>query len=131
MKKTSFILATLSLLCVVLNACSKTNTNPLYFPAQSEIGTICVTNTSETFVKTDSAWISEFIEQANAAQYTSRQSIQDFPNSREYIQIDLILNNGNESTLYVYQEKRKWYLEQPYQGIYLVDDTFVGMLTAK
>jgi hypothetical protein len=129
MKKIAVILVAISLVSVVLSACS-TKAEPIYLPEQSEIETVQITNAEQIFDETDLDWIAELIEQASLAKPTNKATVQDVPNVSEYIRIDLILSNGTTSTLFVYQEKNEWYIEQPYQGIYLTGNAFIDMLTA-
>lgn len=50
---------------------------------------------------------------------TKLQSIQDSPvEATNEIKIDFILKTNLTSTLYVYMKNNKYYIEQPYNGIY-------------
>ncbi len=50
---------------------------------------------------------------------TKSQSIQDSPvEATNEIKIDFILKTNLTSTLYVYMKNNKYYIEQPYNGIY-------------
>ena len=128
MKKNIPILFFCFIIALTLAACAKLNTNPIYLPELDEIESVQITNNNE-IIKTDNAdWISELIIHAKLAEFTSKQSVQDIPTVSEYIQIDFT-TKSSITTLYVYQENGKWYIEQPYQGIYLTDDIFLQMLT--
>lgn len=50
---------------------------------------------------------------------TTEESIQDIPaDMEEYFKIDFKLNNENYSTIFVYKKADKYYIEQPYNGVY-------------
>ena len=52
---------------------------------------------------------------------TKEQSIQDSPvEATNEIKIDFILKQNLTSTLYVYMKNNKYYIEQPYNGIYKI-----------
>lgn len=68
----------------------------------------------------DTAWISEIISDISSSEPTSKQSVQDFPQTESYIKIDFQFETGT-STIFAYEENGKHYIEQPYQGIYKID----------
>lgn len=52
---------------------------------------------------------------------TKTKSVQDSPvNVKELIQVDFYLNGGKISSIYVYKKGNKYYIEQPYNGIYKI-----------
>ena len=66
------------------------------------------------------SWISEIISDISSSEPTSKQSVQDFPQTESYIKIDFQFETGT-STIFAYEENGKHYIEQPYQGIYKID----------
>lgn len=54
---------------------------------------------------------------------TKQESIQDAPtNAENIIKIDFCFKEGGASTIFVYQKKNKYYIEQPYNGIYSISE---------
>ena len=54
---------------------------------------------------------------------TQEEIIQDAPvNVEDYIQVDFHFAGGGTITLFVYQRKSEWVIEQPYNGIYVLSD---------
>lgn len=115
-------------LFITLSACGGKKAEPIKLPDISDIGSVIITQNNQTFEKADSDWISELVEQVGAGEPTAKKSIQDVPNVAEYIKIDFLLTNNSTSTLFIYQEKSKWYIEQPYQGIYLSNDDLIEII---
>jgi len=105
-----------------LSACAGEKAGPIQLPNASDVESVKITQNKQVAEEADSGRISEIIERFTAVEPTTRASVQDVPNVADYIQIDLVLRNGNTSTLFVYQENGNWYIEQPYQGIYRAQD---------
>lgn len=52
---------------------------------------------------------------------TNKKSIQDYPiDVVDEIEIDFIHKEGVISTIYVYKKNNKYFIEQPYNGIYAI-----------
>lgn len=49
---------------------------------------------------------------------TSKESIQDAPVNVNYLKVDFKNKEGGVSTLFIYQKKKSYCIEQPYNGIY-------------
>ena len=62
---------------------------------------------------------------------TTNESIQDMPaNVENCIQIGYIFAGGGGSTLFAYEKRNGYWLEQPYNGIYaLSQEEFASLLT--
>ena len=86
----------------------------------SDITSVDVTVGENTTNHSDTAWISEIISDISSSEPTSKQSVQDFPQTESYIKIDFQFETGT-STIFAYEENGKHYIEQPYQGIYKID----------
>ena len=84
------------------------------------ITSVDVTVGENTTNHSDTAWISEIISDISSSEPTSKQSVQDFPQTESYIKIDFQFETGT-STIFAYEENGKHYIEQPYQGIYKID----------
>lgn len=110
----------LSLICVLtLVACGK-KADPITLPQTDEIKSIDITVGENTVNHSDKTWISEVIADISGSEPTKKESVQDVPRAESYIKIDFRLETGI-STLFAYEDSGKYYLEQPYQGIYKID----------
>lgn len=50
---------------------------------------------------------------------TRKESIQDYPvNASNVIEVNLYFNKTDKTTIFVYNKGKKYYIEQPYNGIY-------------
>ena len=81
---------------------------------------IDITFGENTVSHSDKTWISEIIADISSSEPTKKESVQDFPQVESYIKIDFRLETGT-STIFAYEDRGKYYLEQPYQGIYKID----------
>ena len=110
----------LCLVCVLtLVACGK-KADPITLPQTDEITSIDITVGENTVSHSDKTWISEIIADISSSEPTKKESVQDFPQAKNYIKIDFRLETGT-ITIFAYEDRGKYYLEQPYQGIYKTD----------
>ena len=119
MKK--FISLFLCLICVMtLVACGK-KAAPIMLPQTDEITSIDITVGESTVSHSDKTWISEIIADISSSEPTKKESVQDVPQAESYIKIDFQFETGT-STIFAYEDSGKYYIEQPYQGIYRIDN---------
>lgn len=110
----------LCLICTLtLVACGK-KADPIALPQADEITSIDITVGTNTVNHSDKAWISEVVADMSGAKPTRKESVQDTPQVEHYIKIDIRLK-ADVNTLFAYEEGGKYYIEQPYQGIYKID----------
>ena len=126
MKKYLLICLICSLLLV---GCSKT-ASPIRLPDLNNISSINISFEENKIHHTNKTWINDVILEIKNAKATRKESVQDEPKVEEYIKID-IKYSGNTSTLFAYENKKKYYIEQPYQGIYEIDDNLYQKLQQK
>lgn len=118
MKK--FLSLFLCLTCILtLVACGK-KAAPITLPQADKITSIDITTEENTVSHSDKTWISEIIADISSSEPTKKESVQDFPQVESYIKIDLRHETGT-ITIFAYEDRGKYYLEQPYQGIYKTD----------
>lgn len=118
------------IICVVciltLFACSK-NANPIVLPQSSDVVSVDVTVGENTVNCSDKTWIDEVINGMTDSKPTNRESVQDFPQVDNYIKVEL--NSQTEkTTVFVYKNKGKFYIEQPYSGICIIDEETYNQL---
>ena len=122
MKK--FLSLFLFLTCILtLAACGK-KAAPITLPQADKITSIDITIAENTVSHSDKTWISEIIADISSSEPTKKESVQDFPQAESYIRIDFRHETGTETetiTIFAYEDRGKYYLEQPYQGIYKTD----------
>ena len=122
MKK--FLSLFLCLTCVLtLVACGK-KVAPITLPQTDEITSIDITFGENTVSHSDKTWISEIIADISSSEPTKKESVQDVPQAESYIRIDFRHETGTETeiiTIFAYEDRGKYYLEQPYRGIYKTD----------
>lgn len=117
------------IICVVcilsLFACSK-KANPIVLPQSSDVVSVDVTVGENTVNCSDKTWIDEVISGLSDSKPTNRESVQDFPQVDNYIKVEF--NSQTEkTTVFVYKDKGKFYVEQPYSGIYIIDGDLYKM----
>ena len=117
----------LCLACVLtLVACGK-KADPITLPQTDEITSIDITAGENTVSHSDKTWISEIIANISSSEPTKKESVQDVPQAESYIKIDFQFEAGT-STLFAYEDSGKYYVEQPYQGIYKIDSQLYSRL---
>ena len=110
----------LCLACVLtLVACGK-KADPITLPQADEIASIDITFEENTVSHSDKTWMSEIIADISSSEPTKKESVQDAPRVESYIRIDFRLETGT-ITIFAYEDRGKYYLEQPYQGIYKIE----------
>ena len=117
------------IICVVciltLFACGK-KANPIILPQSSDVVSVDVIDGENTVNCSDKTWIDEVISGLSDSKPTNKQSVQDFPQVDNYIKVEL--NSQTEkTTVFVYKDKGKFYIEQPYNGIYIIDSDLYKM----
>lgn len=117
----------LCIACIlVLTACGK-KADLITLPQTDDITSIDITVGENTVNHTDKTWMSEIIADISDSEPTKKESVTDVPQVESYIRIDFYFNTGT-STLFAYEDSRKYYVEQPYQGIYKIDSQLYGRL---
>ena len=117
----------LCLACVLtLVACGK-KVAPITLPQTDEITSIDITIEENTVSHSDKTWMSEIIADISSSEPTKKESVQDVPQAESYIKIDFQFETGT-STLFAYEDSGKYYVEQPYQGIYKIDSQLYSQL---
>lgn len=113
--------------CILsLFACSK-NANPIVLPQSSDVVSVDVIDGENTVNCSDKIWIDEVISGMTDSKPTNKQSVQDFPQVDNYIKVEL--NSQTEkTTVFVYKDKGKFYIEQPYSGICIIDEETYNQL---
>ncbi len=111
---------------LTLAACGK-KAAPITLPQIDEIASIDITVGENTVSHSDKTWISEIIADISGSEPTKKESVQDVPKVENYIKIDFRFETGT-STIFAYEDSGKYYIEQPYQGIYKIDSQLFGKL---
>lgn len=113
------------LLLLILNVCGCAYAAaPIVLPDVEDIISISIESGDNTENHKDLSWIEEAVSAILSSEPTSKQSVQDTPQVDSYVRIDIQLRNGT-STIFAYEQDGKFYVEQPYQGIYEIEaETF-------
>lgn len=118
MKK--YISLFLCLACILVSASCGRKAAPITVPQPGDITAITITIGENTISHTDKTWISGVITDISSSEPTNKESVQDAPLVENYVKIDFQSEAGT-STLFAYGDRGKYYIEQPYQGIYKID----------
>ena len=116
-----FLLIFTILCCMLFTACGQ-STKTITLPDPDDIVEVEIAldesdvriYTGEEFQKTLSA--------LHAAKSINKESIDDTPGVENAIRIDLFFRNGF-SRCYVYEADGLYYVEQPYEGIFQIDES--------
>lgn len=66
---------------------------------------------------TESGKVEDIVKAINDAASTKEESVQDVPDAKQYGKI-ILVSKEDERTLYYYEREGKYYIEEPYVGIY-------------
>lgn len=121
----TLIMAGLLLLC---SACAA-KAGPLTLPAADDVTEVRLEYEGESVVRTGPGWIEMLLEDLAAAEPTRKATVQDVPDKEDMASVHFVLEDGSESTLFVYPEGGKWYIERPYEGVYETDQLLWVMVT--
>lgn len=108
------------LLVLLLGACGKT-TYTLKLPALEKLSSATLTQGERVRTLSEEADVEAVLSTLAAGRTTRSESIQDAPVGVDTpIRVDFVFREGGVSVLWVYtNEKRgKYFIEQPYNGIY-------------
>ena len=101
---------------------SMTSGGDIILPQAEKIKSVHLTG-SEFDLTTDGDFIGQLLHDLSQAKNTGRASIQDVPDQGAgLVRIDLNFWEGGTSTLFLYRDDGGLMVEQPYQGIYEMDE---------
>jgi len=99
----------------------------IVLPIAGDVHTVTFVEGSTSATNSDKTAIQNLLEVMARAKNTGKESVQDCPQGDPVIQIHFAFDKG-ESTVFLYCQDGKWFLEQPYQGIYSVDPSLAKMV---
>lgn len=110
-------LITMMICTFILSGCvQKEKTNKTI--QSSKLEAITITSFDEDIIEvTDSTKIQDIVNVINNAKRTKDESTQDVPDVEKYGKITFV-SKDDDRILYYYQKNKKWYIEEPYVGIY-------------
>lgn len=115
------IIAVIAVVCVVVGLMSNTKNNPIPVPNSNEVTSIRIEQINEggtlgVIETTDKNQIETILKALQNTDKIMRESINDSPNRDNYFQIDI--NALYLQSIYLYNDRKQYYIEQPYGGIY-------------
>lgn len=118
MKKANlFFLITMIVIACVLSGCAE-NDNAEIVKESSKLQEINLTLYNGKSVNvTESKKVEDIVKVINSAESTKEESVQDVPDAKQYGKI-ILASKEDERTLYYYEREGKYYIEEPYVGIY-------------
>lgn len=129
MKKTFILLSMIFIF--LLPGCGK-RAAPIVLPDPENITEIRIKDGESIRTLSDGEQIGQIISGLADGKPTNKQSIQDAPLNKNAIQIEFQFKGdapfkAGLSTVFVYEEHGKYYVEQPYQGIYSISQDVYDM----
>ena len=123
----NFLSLFLCLTCILTLAACVKKAAPITLPQADKITSFYITIEENTVSHSDKTWMSEIIADISSSKPTKKESVQDVPQAESYIRIDFRHETGT-ITIFAYEDRGKYYLEQPYQGIYKIERRLVERL---
>lgn len=103
----------------------------LALPKQEEVSQIVFKDADrQCIVQGDKGEVYQILQ--GEPRSTRKESVQDYPVNAEHVfQMDFVEKEGGTSTVFVYQKGRKYYMEQPYNGVYEIAEEEYRLLQAR
>lgn len=120
------IAITSAFLC--LTGCRRNTAEPIILPTVDDICSInieLIDGRQMSYENSES--IKQIISAISIGKATNKESVQDFPSEDEYGTINIESNDGT-TTVFYYVNSGKYFVEQPYQGIYEAVDNLENSL---
>ena len=105
--------------CVLSGCAEKNNAEIVKEPSNLQEINLTLYNGKSINV-TKSEKIQDIVKAINSAESTKEESVQDVPDAKQYGKI-ILVSKEDERTLYYYEREGKYYIEEPYVGIYQCD----------
>lgn len=122
MKKIVILSFFIILLCF-MSACNKQETKIVMLPDAQEIEYMYVVVGDECKTIEDKEQIKLILSELSNAEISNLQSLNDTPQTESYIKITFETSKGiSSNTVYLYEKEYKFYLEQPYHGIFKIKE---------
>jgi|LSQX01.3.fsa_nt_gb hypothetical protein len=101
----------------------------IQFPNIEKISTIEISKNSLDIKYTDNETIVTIASFFKNAKPTRKVSVNESPYVKEYYIVNIITEDSSRFySSYIYQENSKWYIEQPYWGIYEIDVDIISFI---
>ena len=121
MKKYSLLLLIIIFSVSFLIGCDREISEKIVLPSVKEVTSIEINDRGSKFISNDKDVILELIDKISGLTITNEESVQDVPSQESYIEINLVTKD-NVNTFFMYFDEGVLKLEQPYVGIFLVDN---------
>lgn len=106
---------------IVYSYCLPKHTYILNLPAIEDIKDINIISDEKTITISEYKEIIKIYEIIKINRQTTEESIQDTPiNSEETVRINFNFKTSGTSTIFLYNKDNKYFIEQPYNGIYRI-----------
>lgn len=126
-RKTIIVLLIISTLSM-LAGCGR-KAEPITLPDSGDVDSVSIETigkTKEYYSETEQ--VGQIISVITNARATGKESVQDCPLSEEFGKIDISFDD-KITTVFYYEQNDKYYVEQPYQGIYVTDTDLEALIT--
>lgn len=102
---------------------------PIQLPHIEKISAIEISKNDFDIKYIDHETIKAITDQFSKVKETRILSVHDAPTVSEYYTINIIAEDKNRIyTLFIYKENAKWYIEQPYWGVYEIDENILSFI---
>mgnify|MGYP001638864515 FL=1 len=116
-KMSLFFLITMVFIVYILTGCAKKDKSDIV-KESFDLQEISITLYNKKCINvTESEKMQDIVKVINDTTSKKEESTQDVPDVDKYGKI-VLMSKENEKTLYYYEKKDKYYIEEPYVGIY-------------
>lgn len=121
MKKITYALLILQV--VVLSACGNDKIASLMLPDRSDVTLVSISGSDINMTITDDSKIDDLFTELSSVNNKSGESYNDTPETDDYLKIVFSVSGGISSNIvYVFKKEGGFFIEQPYHGIFSIDE---------
>ena len=112
----------------ILAGCSGRKKDAIPLPSADEISKVTIINGDTAAISENGDYISKLLNKMKTAEDTDKKSVRDKPVGDTATRIDLQHNEGGTTTIYMYFNGGKLFLEKPHQGIYSIEKSLCDII---
>lgn len=101
--------------------------NPIELPIANEVFAVEIEKENTVIRYTDDIEILEILKILSNVKPTRIVTAHERPIVREYLTVNFDTQEDRIYTLFIYNENSKWYIEQPYNGVYKIKKGFLDL----
>lgn len=130
MMKESVTIPCIFLLAVFLAACTKQNDQNIILPERTDVIKIVFITEDNQKSVVEKGKIDDLMFGLSTIEHKAFDSYQDTPQADDYVEIVFETPRGKSSKVYIFKLGNDFFIEQPYTGIFAIDENLYDSILA-